>query len=62
MKMTVLVPTYRRPQDLERCLKALQPTCAADEVLTIVRDTDNETHAFLKAFKAEEKILSIFGK
>jgi GT2 family glycosyltransferase len=51
MKMTVIVPTYRRPQDLERCLKALQQqTCAADEVLTIVRDTDYETHTFLKAF------------
>jgi cellulose synthase/poly-beta-1,6-N-acetylglucosamine synthase-like glycosyltransferase len=51
MKMTVLVPTYRRPQDLERCLKALQQqTYAAEEVLAIVRDTDHETHAFLKVF------------
>jgi cellulose synthase/poly-beta-1,6-N-acetylglucosamine synthase-like glycosyltransferase len=51
MKMTVLIPTYRRPQDLERCLRALQQqNCPADEVLTIVRDTDNETHAFLQAF------------
>lgn len=51
MKMTVLVLTYRRPQDLKRCLKALQQqNCAADEVLAIVRDIDHETHAFLKAF------------
>lgn len=51
MKMTVLVPTYRRPQDVERCLKALQQqNCAADEVLAIVRDTDKKTHAFLQAF------------
>jgi cellulose synthase/poly-beta-1,6-N-acetylglucosamine synthase-like glycosyltransferase len=51
MKITVLVPTYRRPQDLERCLSAIQQqTRAADEVLAIVRDTDDETHAFLKSF------------
>jgi cellulose synthase/poly-beta-1,6-N-acetylglucosamine synthase-like glycosyltransferase len=51
MKMTVLVPTYRRPKDLECCLKALQQqNCAADEVLLVVRDTDNETHAFVKEF------------
>jgi GT2 family glycosyltransferase len=51
MKMTVLIPTYRRPQDLERCLRALQQqNCPADEVLTIVRDPDNKTHAFLQAF------------
>lgn len=51
MKMTVLVPTYRRPQDVERCLKALQQqNYAADEVLAIVRDTDKKTHAFLQAF------------
>jgi hypothetical protein len=50
MKMTVLIPIYRRPQDLERCLRALQQqNCPADEVL-IVRDTDNKTHAFLQAF------------
>ena len=53
MKMTVLVPTYRRPQDVERCLKALQQqNCAADEVL-VVRDTDDVIHTFLKTFESE---------
>jgi cellulose synthase/poly-beta-1,6-N-acetylglucosamine synthase-like glycosyltransferase len=53
MKITVLVPTYRRPQDLERCLTALQQQVrCADEVLLVVRDTDDLTHTFLKAFES----------
>jgi cellulose synthase/poly-beta-1,6-N-acetylglucosamine synthase-like glycosyltransferase len=53
MKITVLVPTYHRPQDLERCLTALQQQVrCADEVLLVVRDTDDVTHTFLKAFES----------
>jgi cellulose synthase/poly-beta-1,6-N-acetylglucosamine synthase-like glycosyltransferase len=48
MKMTVLIPTYRRPKDLERCLTALQQQIRpADEVLITVRDIDAETWTFL---------------
>jgi cellulose synthase/poly-beta-1,6-N-acetylglucosamine synthase-like glycosyltransferase len=51
MKLSVLVPTYRRSKDLERCLKALeQQSHLASEVLVIVRDTDDETHKFLRNF------------
>jgi len=51
MKITVLIPTYLRPQDLARCLKALQKqTRLADEVLVVVRDIDVETWAFFKVF------------
>jgi len=51
MLMTVLVPTYRRPQDLERCLSALeQQVRPADEILVTVRDTDMDTWTFLKTF------------
>jgi glycosyltransferase involved in cell wall biosynthesis len=49
MKITVIVPTYRRSKDLARCLEALrQQTRPADEVLVVVRDTDAETWAFLE--------------
>jgi cellulose synthase/poly-beta-1,6-N-acetylglucosamine synthase-like glycosyltransferase len=52
MKITVLVPTYRRPQDLVRCLEALQKqTRLADEVLLVVRDTDAETWTLLESLK-----------
>lgn len=54
MFLTVIVPTYRRPKDLERCLTALkQQTRPADEVLVVVRDTDLETQAFLDTFKRD---------
>lgn len=51
MLITVLIPTYRRPKDLARCLEALQKqTRPADEVLVVVRDNDTETWTFLEAF------------
>jgi cellulose synthase/poly-beta-1,6-N-acetylglucosamine synthase-like glycosyltransferase len=51
MTISVLVPTYHRSQDLARCLEALKSqSCLATEVLIVVRDTDDETHRFLKSF------------
>lgn len=51
MTISVLIPTYRRPDDLCRCLTALEAqTRPADEVLVVVRDTDEETRAFLAGF------------
>ncbi len=48
MRISVLVPTYRRPQDLCRCLAALAAqTRPAEEVVVVVRDTDTETLRFL---------------
>ncbi|MEH1826276.1 MAG: glycosyltransferase [Nostoc sp.] len=48
MRNTVLIPTYRRPQDLSRCLLALQEqTKPVDQVIVVVRDTDAETWQFL---------------
>jgi glycosyltransferase involved in cell wall biosynthesis len=54
MKLTILVPTYRRSKDLARCLEALKrQTVLADEILLVVRDTDDETHNFLANFSPE---------
>ncbi|MDB9482477.1 glycosyltransferase, partial [Dolichospermum circinale CS-537/05] len=48
MRNTVLIPTYRRPQDLYRCLKALeQQTKPVDQAIVVIRDTDTETQQFL---------------
>jgi GT2 family glycosyltransferase len=47
----VLVATYRRPRDLERCLRALALQVRwPDEVLVVVRDTDEAARNFLDAF------------
>lgn len=52
MRITVIVPTYRRIKDLERCLKAISKQIRkADEVLVVVRDTDQETRQFLESFQ-----------
>jgi glycosyltransferase involved in cell wall biosynthesis len=60
MKISVLVPTYRRSEDLERCLEALKlQSLPADEVLVMVRDTDEETHQFLGGFDAGSLPLKI---
>ncbi|GLU33253.1 glycosyltransferase family 2 protein [Trinickia caryophylli] len=48
MKVTVLIPSYRRPDDLARCLKALQRQLRpADQVLVVVRPEDYPTHTVL---------------
>lgn len=44
MKVSVVVPTYRRPADLKRCLAALRAqTRTPDEVLVIARPEDEAT-------------------
>ena len=56
MTVAVLVPTYRRPRDLARCLEALKKqTRLPDKVLVVVRDTDTETRALLT--KVEQDLL-----
>lgn len=58
--ISVLVPTYRRPKDLERCLIALQQQIRpADEVLVTVRNIDAETWAFLATFNYEALPLKV---
>jgi cellulose synthase/poly-beta-1,6-N-acetylglucosamine synthase-like glycosyltransferase len=52
-RVTVLIPTYRRPGDLRRCLDAVAAQRrAADEVLAIVRLEDLESHAVLRDYAA----------
>jgi glycosyltransferase involved in cell wall biosynthesis len=44
MKLSVIIPSYRRPFDLKRCLEALRrQSRPADEILVIVREDDVET-------------------
>jgi glycosyltransferase involved in cell wall biosynthesis len=51
VSITVIIPTYRRPQDLKRCLEALkQQTRPAEQILVTVRDSDAETWNFLEQF------------
>jgi GT2 family glycosyltransferase len=60
VKITVIIPTYRRAVDLNRCLtgfkKQVRP---ADEILVAVRDTDSSTCEFLKTFDSQSLPLKI---
>ncbi|UCG34878.1 MAG: glycosyltransferase family 2 protein [Candidatus Omnitrophota bacterium] len=54
MIISVIVPTYRRPKSLARCLEALhKQTRSADEILLIVRNNDSETLDFLRSIDSE---------
>jgi glycosyltransferase involved in cell wall biosynthesis len=60
MKISVIVPTYRRPKDLARCLRALsQQTRLADEVLVVIRDTDAETWISLETLNIDLLVIHI---
>ncbi|GAB4177566.1 MAG: glycosyltransferase [Coleofasciculaceae cyanobacterium] len=53
MTITVVIPTYRRPNDLARCLESLKhQTRLPDEVLVVVRDSDTQTQTMLEEFDA----------
>jgi len=60
LRITTLIPTYRRTHDLARCLTALkQQTRQAEEVLLIVRDSDSDTWEFLRSFSPQPLNLKI---
>lgn len=49
MRLSVLIPTYRRPEHLTLCLRALEKqTQPASQVLVVVRTSDEPTLALLK--------------
>jgi glycosyltransferase involved in cell wall biosynthesis len=49
-----VIPSYRRPKDLARCLDALKKQKRpADEILVVVRDTDTETWTFVQTLNPE---------
>ena len=54
LTISVVIPSYRRPKDLARCLNALKKQKRpADEVLVVVRDTDTETWTFVQTLNPE---------
>lgn len=58
LTFSVIVPTYRRTAELQRCLAALeQQTRSADEIIVIVRDTDAETMTLLRQHQSSAKTL-----
>lgn len=55
MKLTVVIPSYKRPLDLERCLAGLDgQKQAPDEVIVVYRDEDVQTEEFLQQWEQQE--------
>jgi glycosyltransferase involved in cell wall biosynthesis len=55
---TVLIPTYRRPQELRQCLDAiLGQTRPPEQVIVIRRDTDEDTVRVLSFENAVEEVV-----
>jgi glycosyltransferase involved in cell wall biosynthesis len=51
--ISVLIPTYRRVPDLDRCLAAIAAqTRPADEVIVVARDSDAQTQEYLRTRQA----------
>jgi glycosyltransferase involved in cell wall biosynthesis len=51
MKICILIPTYRRPDDLRQCLRALAlQDRPADEVRVVLRESDSDTRFVLREF------------
>jgi glycosyltransferase involved in cell wall biosynthesis len=49
MTFSVIVPSYRRPDDLRRCLSGiLRGTRLPDELVAVVRDTDEESQTVVE--------------
>jgi glycosyltransferase involved in cell wall biosynthesis len=60
LTMAVIVPTYRRPECLVRCLEALAVQLRrADEILVVIRDTDDETRDALQRAPAVQGVRTI---
>ena len=54
LTISVVIPSYRRPKDLARCLDALKKQKRpAEEILVVVRDTDTETWTFVQTLNPE---------
>jgi glycosyltransferase involved in cell wall biosynthesis len=51
MQVSAIIPTFRRPDDLRKCLDGLQAQSRLpDEVVIVVRDIDEETDGLLEAY------------
>jgi len=58
--VTVVVPTWRRPADLARCIEGLEAQSRPpDEVLVVVRHDDGETWSALRDFASDERQVAL---
>ncbi|PZV22219.1 MAG: glycosyl transferase family A [Leptolyngbya sp.] len=62
MKVSLIIPTYRRPIDLKNCLDAIKnQKRAVNEIIVIARNEDDETWDFLQRFDNQSLPLKTFS-
>lgn len=60
LRLAVVVPSYRRPKDLLRCLRALgQQSRHADQLVVIVRADDEESRLLLARHELQSQCLCV---
>lgn len=60
MKVTVIIPSFKRPSDLQRCLEAVAlQSRPADEVLVVARQEDTETLNVVSMSRTKISVLRI---
>jgi len=58
LAISVIIPTFKRVHDLDRCLRAvLNQTRPPDEIIVVARDTDEETQSFLDLVHVDRQLL-----
>ena len=56
MKVSVIVPTYKRPKDLLRCMTSLlNQSRLPDQILAVTRNTDEESRKVIKRIVADKE-------
>ena len=56
MKVSLIIPTYRRPEYLRRCVKATaEQTRKPDEVIIVMRDTDVDSGKLITCMQTQYK-------
>jgi glycosyltransferase involved in cell wall biosynthesis len=60
LHLSVLVPTYRRPADLQRCLAAIAAQSRrADEIIVVCRADDEATRTVLDRWASDARLTSV---
>lgn len=60
ISISVVIPTYRRPDDLKKCLEALKKqTRTPDQTIVVIRNTDLETRSFVEDYNSTTLSLCI---
>ncbi|HUA88730.1 MAG TPA: glycosyltransferase [Steroidobacteraceae bacterium] len=58
--IAVLIPSYRRPADLERCLRAVMAQeCRAQQIITVLRHDDELSRAVIERARVREPQIEV---